>query len=120
MDLLGYVWQKSGDEDYPYRESTLEAYGRNAQTLLLGRLPASLKPACRQAGKRSVKLWQDFFIQGGSKIIRFSENPEPLQWLLHDRNLLRLGSSKQLKALFGPGTTGVCVGHPAAVLPIRF
>ena len=43
MDLLGYVRQKSGDEEYPYQEGNLEAEGRNAQALLLGRLHSSLK-----------------------------------------------------------------------------
>ena len=43
MDMLGHFREKSGDEEYTYREGTFEAKGWNAQTLLLGGVPSSLK-----------------------------------------------------------------------------
>jgi hypothetical protein len=47
VDLLGDIWQKSGDEEYSYQERNLEAQRRNAQALLLGRLYSSLKASPR-------------------------------------------------------------------------
>ena len=43
MDLLGYLRQEGRDERYPYQEGNLEAKGRDAQALLLGRLYSPLK-----------------------------------------------------------------------------
>ena len=43
VDLLGYVREACTDKEDPYREGALKAYEWNAPTLLLGRLPSSLK-----------------------------------------------------------------------------
>jgi hypothetical protein len=43
VGLLGYVREKSGDEEHPHREGALEAQRRNAPALLLVRLRAPLK-----------------------------------------------------------------------------
>jgi hypothetical protein len=43
MDLLGYFRQERGDQGHPDKESDLEALGRNAEALLLGRLHPSLE-----------------------------------------------------------------------------
>ena len=43
MDLLGHVSQAAGNQKTACREGVLGIEGRNAQALLLARLPSSLK-----------------------------------------------------------------------------
>ncbi len=43
MDLLGYIWEKSRDARYSYREGTFKNERRHAPTVLLGWVSASLK-----------------------------------------------------------------------------
>jgi hypothetical protein len=43
MDMLGYLWQKSRDEEHPYQEGNLQAELRDALAVLLDWLPTSLK-----------------------------------------------------------------------------
>jgi hypothetical protein len=43
MDLLGHLRQETGDQEAACREGVLGVERRNAQALLLARLPASVK-----------------------------------------------------------------------------
>jgi hypothetical protein len=42
MDLLGYLREEAGDQDTAYRQGVLGAERRNAEALLLARLPSPL------------------------------------------------------------------------------
>lgn len=54
MDLLGYFWEESRDEGYPYPKGALEDEERHAKAVLLGRVHSSLKKYARTPylGKR--------------------------------------------------------------------
>ncbi len=80
MDLLGYLRQEAGNQKAARREGAHGTERRNAQALLLARLPSSLKQSERQG---TAQL--EAFAPAAVIPIKREPQPERVQELIEDQ-----------------------------------